>query len=33
MEKLVKVWEKLSKREEEAIVTQVSDFKSSPLIL
>ena len=26
-EKLVKVWEKLSKREEEAIVTQVSDFK------
>ena len=32
-EKLVKVWGKLSKREEEAIVTQVSDFKSSPLIL
>ena len=33
MEKLVKVWEKLSKREEEAIVTQGSDSKSSPLIL
>ena len=32
-EKLVKVWGKLGKREEEVIVTQVSDFKSNPLIL